>query len=60
MGILDKLLRRNGDHDQWLAKHPGKSSVNVDAPGISATEEAATRSRMETEMDEQRTRRENS
>lgn len=58
MGILDRLLRRKPDHEAWLRAHPGKSSVNMDAPGISAADEAATRSRMEGELSEQRSRRE--
>jgi hypothetical protein len=62
MGILDKLFRRNreADHDKWLAAHPGKGKVTMDAPGISAEEEASTRSRMEDELDAQRARRETS
>jgi hypothetical protein len=59
MGILDKLLRRKPDHDQWLADHAGKGKVTMDAPAISEADEAATRSRMEAELVEQRTRREN-
>jgi hypothetical protein len=59
MGILDKLLRRKDNHDEWLAKNPGKGKVTMEAPGISADEEAATRSRMEGELDAQRTKRDN-
>lgn len=59
MGILDKLLRRKPDHDQWLANHPGKGKVTMDAPTISASDEAATRSRMEAELSEQRNKRDN-
>ncbi len=57
MGILDKLLRRKPSHDQWLEDHPGKGKVTMDAPSISAADEAATRSRMEAELSEQRTKR---
>ena len=57
MGILDKLLRRKPDHEEWLRQHPGKGRVTMDAPAISAAEEAATRSRMEDEMDAQRAKR---
>lgn len=59
MGILDKLLRRNqeAEHDKWLAAHPGKGKVTMEAPGISADEEANTRSRMEAELDAQRVKR---
>jgi hypothetical protein len=60
MGILKKLLRRNESHEQWLEQHPGKSSVSVDAPAISLVDEAATRTRMEAELEQQRTRREKS
>ena len=59
MGILDKLLRRNTNHEQWLEDHPGKGKVTMDAPAISEADEAATRSRMESELSEQRTKREN-
>ncbi|MGE3075964.1 MAG: hypothetical protein AB7N24_08765 [Dehalococcoidia bacterium] len=59
MGILDKLLRRKPSHEQWLEDHPGKGRVTMDAPAISAADEAATRSRMETELSEQRNKREN-
>jgi hypothetical protein len=60
VSILSKLFRRGDNHEEWLVKHPGKESVSVDAPSISATDEAATRSRMESELNEQRTRRDNS
>lgn len=60
MGILDKLLRRKGDHDEWLRQHPGKGRVTMDAPAVSAADEAATRSRMEDEMDAQRAKRDSS
>lgn len=59
MGILDKLLRRKPDHDAWLAANPGKGKATVDAPDISADESAAMRSRMESELAEQRSKREN-
>jgi hypothetical protein len=60
MGILDKLFRRNrdADHDKWLEQHPGKGRVTMEAPGVSAEDEANTRSRMEKELDAQRARRE--
>jgi hypothetical protein len=57
MGILDKLLRRKPSHDEWLESHPGKGKVTMDAPGVSATEEAAMRSRMESELSAQREKR---
>ena len=57
MGILDKLLRRKDNHEEWLEKNPGKGKVTMEAPGISADEEAATRSRMEGELDAQRDKR---
>lgn len=60
MGILDKLLRRDktAQHEKWLDAHPGKGRVTMDAPGISAQEEADTRSRMEDELNAQRAKRE--
>lgn len=58
MGILDRLMRRKTDHETWLANHPGKGRITMDAPGISASEEAATRDRMERELSEQRNQRE--
>jgi hypothetical protein len=60
MGILDKLFRRNreADHDKWLAEHPGKGRVTMDAPSVSLEDEANTRSRMEAELSAQRERRE--
>jgi hypothetical protein len=57
MGILDKILRRKPTHEQWLESHPGKGRVTMEAPGVSASEEAATRSRMEDELDVQRDKR---
>ena len=60
MSILNRLFRRGDTHEAWLAKHPGKESVSVEAPSISLNDEAATRSRMEKEMDQQRATRDNS
>lgn len=60
MSIFSKLFRRGDNHEEWLVKHPGKESVSVDAPSISANDEAATRSRMEKELDQQRATRDNS
>ena len=59
MGILDKLLRRKPDHEAWLKANPGKRKVTMDAPDISAAESASMRSRMESELDEQRNKRDN-
>jgi hypothetical protein len=50
MSILDKILRRRGSHEEWLANHPGKETTkNVPPP---AAEGAADRMRasMEAEM----------
>jgi hypothetical protein len=60
VGILDKLLKRNrvADHDKWLEAHPGKGRVTMEAPGVSAQEEADMRSRMEDELAAQRAKRE--
>lgn len=57
MGWLKKLLRREGGHDKWLAAHPGKESSKSGPPSISAEDEERTRSHMEREMDEQRSKR---
>ncbi len=53
MSILDKLFRRKPSHEEWLAAHPGKGRITMDAPAISDAEQAATRSRMEAELDRQ-------
>jgi len=58
MGWLQKLLRREPDHEQWLAEHPGKGSMSAPPPGISADEASRMRSQMESEMSEARTQRE--
>ena len=60
MAFFDKLFRRNreADHDKWLAEHPGKGRVTMDAPSVSMEDEANTRSRMEAELSAQRDRRE--
>lgn len=51
MGILDRLLRRKTDHNEWLAAHPGKGKMTMTEPIVSDAEQAATRARMEAEMD---------
>lgn len=58
MRWLNKLLGRQQTHEEWLEAHPGKHSNKSAPPSISAEEERQTRERMETEMDEQRARRE--
>ena len=57
MGWLKKLLHRQDSHEQWLAKHPGKDSSKYVPPPDNADERQATRTRMEGEMDSQRTDR---
>lgn len=57
MGWLKRLLRREGDHDKWLAAHPGKESSKGAPPIVSAEDERLTRARMEGEMDAQRAQR---
>ena len=57
MGIFDRFFKRKNDHEKWLEDHPGKGKVTMDAPAISADDEANTRSRMEEELAEQRARR---
>jgi len=60
MKLLDKLFKRDSEasHDKWLAEHPGKGKHTMEAPSISEDEGAATRQRMEDELDAQRARRE--
>lgn len=58
MGLLKKLLRREGDHAKWLEDHPGKESVSKAPVIVSEEDERRTRATMEREMDEQRTERE--
>ena len=58
MGWLKKLLGREVGHDEWLAAHPGKQSTKSGPPMVSEEDERATRSRMETEMAQQRETRE--
>ena len=57
MGWIQKLLRREPSHEEWLAAHPGKTAVKSPPPAISAEEEARTRATMERELDEQRAKR---
>jgi hypothetical protein len=57
MGWLKKLLGREETHEEWLAKHPGKESTKSAPPMKDEAQEAATRARMEGEMDAARERR---
>jgi hypothetical protein len=57
MGWLKKLLGREESHEEWLAKHPGKESTKSAPPAVDLDQEAATRARMEGEMDAARDRR---
>lgn len=59
MGILDKLFRRDreADHEKWLANNPGKGKMNMTEPIVSDDEQAATRARMEAEVDRQNAKR---
>jgi hypothetical protein len=57
MGWLKKLLRREETHEEWLAKHPGQESTKSVPRAVDEAEEAATRARMEGEMDSARERR---
>jgi len=58
MSWLKKLLGREQSHEDWLAEHPGKGAPTSMPPAVSDEEEKATRSRMENELDAQRTKRE--
>jgi hypothetical protein len=58
MGWLQKLLRRQPEHEQWLSEHPGKESMSAPPPGISEDEARRMRSQMESEMDDARSKRE--
>lgn len=60
MGWLKKLLGREETHEQWLEKHPGKSSAKTVPPASDPEADAATRARMEGEMAEAREKRETS
>ncbi len=53
MSLFDKLFRRKPSHEEWLAAHPGKGRVTMDAPAISEADQAATRARMEDELQRQ-------
>jgi len=57
MGWLKRVLGREGDHAKWLAAHPGKDSSKSAPLIVSEEEEHQTRSRMEHELDEQRSKR---
>jgi len=57
MGWLKKVIGREHDHAKWLPAHPGKESSKSAPPIVSAEDESQTRSRMESEMDEQRSKR---
>ena len=57
MGILDKIFRRKANHDEWLEKNPGKGSFTIDASPVTPAEQAATRARMEAELDKQNYKR---
>lgn len=57
MGWLKKLFGKEETHDEWLAKHPGKEATKSVPPAVDLDQEAATRTRMEGEMDAARERR---
>jgi hypothetical protein len=57
MSWLQKVLRREGDHDKWLAAHPGKEATKSAPPERSAEEEARVRATMEAEMESSRSKR---
>ncbi len=57
MGWLKKLLRRDVDHETWLAAHPGKESTGGAPPTVTEEYERDTRARVEGELDAQRAKR---
>lgn len=58
MGILQRLMGRKPNHEEWLATHPGKESTKAPPPSIDVNEQDRMRTQMEGEMNEQRSRRE--
>jgi len=57
MRWLKKLFGKEQSHEDWLEAHPGKGSNKSAPPSVSAEDEAATRGRMEAELDRQREKR---
>ncbi len=49
-------MGREETHEEWLAKHPGKESTKSAPMAVDEEQEAATRARMEGEMDDARER----
>lgn len=54
MGILNKFTHKKS-HEEWLAEHPGKQALHM-TPS-SSSYDAATRERIEREMEEERAKR---
>lgn len=51
MEWLNKLLRRRGDHEQWLKEHPGKGSLSLpSSTEAQVAEQAKVRATMEAEL----------
>lgn len=51
MEWLNKLLRRRGDHDKWLAAHPGKGGFSLPpTTETDAADQARARALMESEL----------
>ena len=60
MGFLNKLLRREKSHEQWLEEHPGKGKMSaMDQTEATEAQQLATRERMEAEMAAKKLEREN-
>jgi hypothetical protein len=59
MKLFDRILKREHDHERWLAEHPGKAAL-AHLPIVSAAEmqraAARTRRLMEEELEAQRSR----
>jgi hypothetical protein len=57
MGFLNRLFKRGGDHEKWLAAHPGKESHKGEAPSVSDEDASRTRATMEREVEQDVERR---
>jgi urease accessory protein UreF len=59
MKLLERLFKREPDHEQWLAQHPGKDSrTHIPVVSAAVMQESAARTRqlMEAELEAQRSR----
>ena len=53
MSILDRIFKKKSNHEEWLAAHPGKGKMTMTEPIVSDADQAATRSRMEADLNRQ-------